>query len=147
MHIKDLYFGPHIQKKTWQMEGHQVVSFVIVGSFSPLWSSLSLSCSSHSRTLLSPLPLLLPKPYPTSQKTTLFLEFPHSFVITSIHLPHIIPSNPHLCDTPNLRTPDFYSVEFIFNIPFLQMSILIDNCNDNKNLPLGPLKNPLYTSM
>ena len=128
--------------------GHSlVVSFIIVGSLSPLWYSLIVSCSGCTRTLLSPLPLLLPKPYSTSQKTTPFLDFPHCLILTPIHLPCIIPSNPHLHDTHNLHTPGLYSSEFIFNIHFSQMRILIDSYKYNKNLPLGPLKNSLSASL
>ena len=119
--------------------GHSLfISFVIVGSLSTLWYSLVYYCFARSRTLLSPLPLLFPKPYPTSQKTTLVLEFPHNLFITPIHLPRIIPSKPHLRSTRNLRTPRLYSSKFIFNIPFSHINILIHNCKDNKNLPLSP---------
>ena len=59
-------------------------------------------CSGRTRTLLSPPPLFLPEPHPTSQETTLFHDFPHSLIVTPIHLPHIIPSNPYLRSTHNL---------------------------------------------
>ena len=124
-----------------------VIFFVTVGSLSPLWFSLAASCSGYNRTLLSPLPLLLLKPYPTSQNTTLFLEFPHSFIVTPIHLPRIIPSNPHLHSTCDIHTLGIYSSEFIFSMPFSQMSILIHNCKHIRNIPLGPWKNSLYASL
>ena len=93
------------------------------------------------------LPLLFPKPYSTSQNTTFFLNFLHSLVINSIHLPCIIPSNPHLCNTQKLRTPWIYSSDFIFNIHFSQIIILINNCKDKRNIRLGPLKNSLFASL
>ena len=123
-----------------------IISFIDVGSLCPVLSSLTVSCFNRSKTLSYPLPLLLLKPYSSSCNNTSFIGFPHSPIVTSIHLPHIIPSNPRLHNTHNLRPPGLYSTEFIFNMPFSHMSILIDNCKDNKNLPLGLLKNSLSTS-
>ena len=115
--------------------GHRrilVISFLAIGLLHPLWYSFASSCFGCNMTLSYSLPLLLPKLCSSSRKTTSFFGFPHSPFITPIHLPHIIPSNPRLCDTHSLCTPEFYWEEFIFNIPFLQMIILIDNYRDNR---------------
>ena len=57
-------------------------------------------------------------------------------------------SSPPFCHgIHNLCTPVFYYSRCIFSMPFSQTSILINNCRDNKNLPLGPLKNSLSASL
>ena len=128
--------------------GHRlVISFITVGSLSPLCYPLIVSCSNCTKTLLNPLPLLLSEPHPTFQNTTLFLDFPHILVVNSIHLPCIIPSNPSIHGTRDIHTPDIYSSKFIFNILFSQILILIHSCKDNRNLPQGSLKNSIFASL
>ena len=122
--------------------------FIIVGSLCPMWSSFAILCFDRSRTFPYPLPLLLLKPCSSPCTTTFFLSFPHSLAKTCTHLPLTFPFvSPFSRGIHRLCTPEFYYSRCIFIIPFSQTSILIDNCRDNKNLPLGPLKNSLSTSL
>ena len=76
---------------------HSLVILVInVGSLWLVWYYLMVLCFGRSRIFPCPQHLLFSKPCSSSRKTTLFLEFPHSLIVTCTHLPLIIPFiSPH----------------------------------------------------
>ena len=125
-----------------------VVLIVTVGSLCPVLLFFVILRLDRNRTFPCPLPLLLSKPFSSPRKTTFFLNFLHNLIETCTHLPLTFPfiSPLLLWYPPPPHTRVYYS-RCIFSIPFSQTSILIDNYRDNKNLPLGSLKNSLSASV
>ena len=119
-----------------------------MGSLCLVWSSFVVLCFVHSRTFPCPLPLLLSKPCFVSHKTNFFLNLPHNLIITCTHIPCIIPfPSPLFLGIHNPCTTDFYYSSCISSMPSLEASILIDNFNNNKNLPISSLNNSLSASL
>ena len=119
-----------------------------MGSLCLVWYSFMVLCFVHSRTFPCPLPLLLSKPFSASRKMTFFLSLPHSQIITCPHIPCIIPFPSPIF--PRIHNPCityFCYSSCISSMPSSEASILIDNFNDNKNLPISSLKNSLSASL